>query len=583
MNKPLVWILSLVFLILGILAAYFGYQAYRQGKPAAVTALMREGPAKGEKATQAKATAERKGAEGQEEKKASAASASRPAGEAKNITAGEKGAEEKTAAQTKASAPEPGKKTQETAEAQTGEGKSDKQAGAEQAAGESKPAPAFDIVRVEEDGSAVVAGRATPGSFVEILLDGKVLGRVTANERGEWVFVPDTPLPEGAHQLMIRAYADKTGKEQAFYSRQSVALTVKRGEKPLIVLSEPSAPSRVLQKPVRMAEAGPEAAGTKREQKAAEPVTSSENAEETAGTKEKSGTPQGAGTSESEAKAGQGSQVAETPKAKKNKAMPLALDVVDYDEKGAIFFTGRARPGALLRLYVDNRHLGDARADSEGRWTWHGSTRISPGVHTLRVDHIDENARVISRIELPFMRAKPETILAMREKAKASEQGTAKKTPEEGMANTAKPSDEKASGVGKSGSEETHLSDQQLAEAAAREAEAEAEAEATEAAMPAAKATGQDQASTPAVQKEKSMRVTRAGQAERVEGAPQVFIGKVVIQPGDNLWNIARAIYGRGIRYTVIYEANKDQIRDPDLIYPGQVFTTPHPDTVNGR
>ena len=50
---------------------------------------------------------------------------------------------------------------------------------------------------------------------------------------------------------------------------------------------------------------------------------------------------------------------------------------------------------------------------------------------------------------------------------------------------------------------------------------------------------------------------------------------RVIIQPGDNLWTIARHIYGRGIQYTIIYEANRDQIRDPDLIYPGQVFATP--------
>jgi hypothetical protein len=44
---------------------------------------------------------------------------------------------------------------------------------------------------------------------------------------------------------------------------------------------------------------------------------------------------------------------------------------------------------------------------------------------------------------------------------------------------------------------------------------------------------------------------------------------------GDNLWNIARAHYGEGWRHTMIFEANKDQIRNPDLIYPGQVFSLP--------
>jgi len=49
----------------------------------------------------------------------------------------------------------------------------------------------------------------------------------------------------------------------------------------------------------------------------------------------------------------------------------------------------------------------------------------------------------------------------------------------------------------------------------------------------------------------------------------------VVVQPGNSLWRIARRSYGTGWNYTVIYEANRDQIRNPDLIYPGQVFALP--------
>ena len=54
-----------------------------------------------------------------------------------------------------------------------------------------------------------------------------------------------------------------------------------------------------------------------------------------------------------------------------------------------------------------------------------------------------------------------------------------------------------------------------------------------------------------------------------------------MVQPGNTLWRIARDTYGRGVQYTVIYGANKDQIRDPDLIYPGQIFTLPEPLAVN--
>ncbi|GGB42692.1 hypothetical protein GCM10011316_13240 [Roseibium aquae] len=55
-------------------------------------------------------------------------------------------------------------------------------------------------------------------------------------------------------------------------------------------------------------------------------------------------------------------------------------------------------------------------------------------------------------------------------------------------------------------------------------------------------------------------------------------VPNVIIRKGDNLWRISRRLYGQGIRYTTIYQANQDQIRDPDLIYPGQVFLTPQGD-----
>lgn len=51
--------------------------------------------------------------------------------------------------------------------------------------------------------------------------------------------------------------------------------------------------------------------------------------------------------------------------------------------------------------------------------------------------------------------------------------------------------------------------------------------------------------------------------------------GRVVVQPGQSLWRLARQAYGTGVRYTVIYLANRDQIRDPRLIYPGQAFAVP--------
>ncbi|KAJ55655.1 hypothetical protein ACMU_13265 [Actibacterium mucosum KCTC 23349] len=55
----------------------------------------------------------------------------------------------------------------------------------------------------------------------------------------------------------------------------------------------------------------------------------------------------------------------------------------------------------------------------------------------------------------------------------------------------------------------------------------------------------------------------------------QSGVAVVTVQPGFTLWAIARENYGDGVQYVAVYEANKAQIRDPDLIYPGQIFRVP--------
>lgn len=52
-------------------------------------------------------------------------------------------------------------------------------------------------------------------------------------------------------------------------------------------------------------------------------------------------------------------------------------------------------------------------------------------------------------------------------------------------------------------------------------------------------------------------------------------IKNVTVQPGSTLWAIARDRYGEGILYVSVFNANRDKIRDPDLIYPGQIFDLP--------
>jgi type IV secretory pathway VirB10-like protein len=59
------------------------------------------------------------------------------------------------------------------------------------------PVPTFDVVRVNPQGNAVIAGRAEPHSLVTVLDAGRPIGRATADQRGEWVLLPEDTLAPG--------------------------------------------------------------------------------------------------------------------------------------------------------------------------------------------------------------------------------------------------------------------------------------------------------------------------------------------------------------------------------------------------
>lgn len=68
-----------------------------------------------------------------------------------------------------------------------------------------------------------------------------------------------------------------------------------------------------------------------------------------------------------------------------------------------------------------------------------------------------------------------------------------------------------------------------------------------------------------------SVETTRPATSSPAPSASQTY----TVKSGDCLWNIAKKYYGNGSKYTVIYEANKSKIKNPNLIYPGQVLTIP--------
>ncbi len=209
--------------------------------------------------------------------------------------------------------------------------------------------PSFDIVKVGPTGTAVIAGRAEPGSRVTVRDGDKVIGGVTADARGEWVLVPDRPIPPGDRLLSLEASSGRGGEPTK--SDETVALSIppsaqgRQGETALAVLlpREGGGAARVLQRP----DGGPPA-------------------------------PHAAASGK------------------------LSMDTLEYDPQGRLVLSGRAKPGTTVQIYAGNEPVATATADAGGAWSA-TSTRAVPSSRLgLRLDQLGEGGQVVQRLALPL-------------------------------------------------------------------------------------------------------------------------------------------------------------------------------------
>ena len=253
--------------------------------------------------------------------------------------------------------------------------------------------PAFDLVRVDEDGSAIIAGSANPNSEVRLLVDGKELETAETDASGAFAILTTIPSGEKPLELQLEDVNDSNIK-----SADTVLIIPNKeaeGSGPKIIIAESDGKIIV------------------QEQNDIAP-----------------------------------------------KIQPLSLDTINYAASGDVILAGRASSEQIVRVYVDNKPvvLGEV---TDGKWNFE-IPNIEEGIYTLRVDAINNEGKVVDRVESPFQRV---------------------------------------------------------------------------------------------------IREMEDGQA--------------TIQPGFTLWKLAELKYGFGMRYVQIFEANRDSIKDPDLIYPGQVFQIP--------
>lgn len=283
--------------------------------------------------------------------------------------------------------------------------------------------PRFDVAEVDELGNGVFSGRAFRNVRVWLKkLDGSVVGETVSLEDGSFTILTNTPLPEGESILALVAEEIPGGEIKVASERLVISRFT--GGPALIVAQKDTADtvSRILQEPVTR-----------------KPLDTAQ-------------------------KSGDNASVSNSNASKESaEGKLLKIKIIDYDEKGRLAISGKAKPGSKISIEVNGRTIGSTNTDDQGQWSL---------------------------------------------------------TTIEGMADGANKIVAKAS-----------LGD-----------------EYSTTSMPFAP-------------------------DELVQKFPKGRL--VVVQPGNSLWRIARRTYGSGFRYTVIFAANRDQVTNPDLIYPGQVLHTP--------
>ncbi|MCA0032010.1 LysM peptidoglycan-binding domain-containing protein [Mesorhizobium sp. B263B2A] len=367
-------------------------------------------------------------------------------------------------------------------------------------------APTFDVVRVEGNGSIVVAGNAAPNSKVEILNGTTVLGSTVAGPDGAFVIVLDDPLKPGDYTIALRSTAGTV----VTASVQTAVVSVPKDVtgQVLAMVEEPGKPAELLTVPAP-------------ETKPAAPATGDQAATPAA--------PAPAPAAEAPAAVAPAPAVVEaapapaTPPAAAAAEPKIVVEAVEIDGS-KIFVAGLADPGRKVRAYANDILLGDAQTSRDGHFLVEATRDIPVGSYTIHVDGLDaDGVKVVARAAVPFEREPGQAVAAV--------------APAE-----TKPA------------------------APAPAAEAPAVAAAPAESAPATPATEAPAVAAPATPGEVPEVV-----APKLEHADSA----VIIRRNDTLWRISRRVYGHGVRYSTIYLANQDQIRNPDRIWPGQVFKVP--------
>jgi LysM repeat protein len=426
-------------------------------------------------------------------------------------------------------------------------------------------APKFDVVRIEDDGSALIAGQADGRGHVILSVDGVEQAEARADL-------------SGTGQFVIFAFISSTGDQQSL----KLHLYAEDGSGPVV------SAQTVFVAPATAAATATDSTATPVQEEVTvseSPETVAETDTETEADTETETEADTETETETDTEIETGTETASTdvasPEAKADKAPAtviladedgvrvlqdgapsaakpaVTIDTISYSSNGDVILGGRGQAGNFVRIYLDNQFLATSKIAADGYWALELSD-IEPGIYTLRVDELNAAGDVVSRAETPFKRE------AAEELAELMAAGTETEEPS-------------AEGPSESAAE---------AEVVDAEALPSVEPEAADDPQPEQVVT-QEEVNVQAEVAELNPQGEQSsdGGSLAVEGQPADTASVLrtpskkfrvrTVQPGSTLWAIAKESYGAGIEYFKVFEANKERIRDPDLIYPGQVFEIP--------
>jgi nucleoid-associated protein YgaU len=209
----------------------------------------------------------------------------------------------------------------------------------------------------------------------------------------------------------------------------------------------------------------------------------------------------------------------------------VKIKSVEAEEGGRLYVSGDAAANATVRLYLNDSFIAPGGTGSDGKVSFAIRRGVRPGEYRVRLDDVDPvSGEVRSRAEVAFNVPPPLTV-------------------------PLPPHPEPLAGQA------------DLASSVARLMQPPGQAPALSP-MP-----GESPAKSPG-----EAAVSSSGASAREAEPGMVIVPQITtatVSRGENLWRISRRIYGEGTRYTVIYDANQAQIRNPNRIYPGQIFVLP--------